>query len=222
MTDMQHVFKILARYKNKNCSSLVKLLSPLGDVEIIEDVNGGIEGCYGMTGKWRMKTTAWDILFRDLDEKYTWIIEDDVAMSQEAINKVFNHFKDKDVDLIAKSFFSEKEYPTWGWWAVNDYFDKDELCHSLNCFCRISPRLIKYVKQYKKENDGVGLFHEILFPVLAGRSKESLDDGIFSDYFKESSFSWDHSKVSLSNPDVHKFYHPVKGAKKHFEICNLK
>jgi hypothetical protein len=98
---MRNNFKILAREEGIKTDNLRKLLSPLGEVEIILDVEGDIEGHTGMTGRWRNSTTAWDILFKDLEEEYTWIIEDDVAFNKETIESIFNKFKFKETDLIS-------------------------------------------------------------------------------------------------------------------------
>ncbi len=98
---MKNVFKILARKEGVKTDNLRKLLSPFGEVEIILDVEGDVEGHTGMTGRWSDRTTAWDILFKDLEEEYTWIIEDDVAFNQQTIKSIFNEFKFEVTDLIS-------------------------------------------------------------------------------------------------------------------------
>ena len=94
---MKNVFKILAREEGIKTENLKKLLSPLGEVEVILDIEGDIQGYTGMTGKWNNNTTAWDILFKDINEEHTWIIEDDVALeSSKLLNKNIKFLKGVD------------------------------------------------------------------------------------------------------------------------------
>ena len=87
---MKNLFKILTREESVKTDNLMGVLSPFGEVEVIPDVEGNLEGYTGMCGDLRpedfeTRTTAWDLLFKDLAEEYTWVIEDDVAFNKKTI-----------------------------------------------------------------------------------------------------------------------------------------
>jgi len=221
--EMKNVFKILSRQKSVKTDNLKTLLSPLGEVKVILDVEGDIGGHTGMTGRWKSNTTAWDILFKDLEEEYTWIIEDDVAFNKETIEFIFNKFKSKEVDLISNWIKHYKDCSNdWGWWTLlNDFPDviASQTWKSLNCFCRISPNLIRKVKSFIKKHEK-GLFHEILLPTLA-ETREDFRAEEFKSYFDKSCYHWSQKKVLLDNIEDGRVYHPVKSDDKHKEICRL-
>lgn len=210
-------FKILAREEGVKTDNLKKILSPLGEVEVILDTEGDIEGYVGMTGKWTHKTTAWDILFKDLKEEYTWVIEDDVAFNEQTIKNILNSFAAEEADLISNWIRTKDEDVSWVWWYLNDHFKSTELWRSLNCFCRISPSLIKKVKQYRDRYNKF-LFHEMLLPSLAETKVDFRKHG-FGRYFENNNFNWSIPKVDLEKIEANKVYHPVKSDEKHTEIC---
>ena len=218
---MRNNFKILAREEGIKTDNLRKLLSPLGEVEIILDVEGDIEGHTGMTGRWRNSTTAWDILFKDLEEEYTWIIEDDVAFNKETIESIFNKFKFKETDLISNWVSHRGTSVHWGWWRLIKEFSDiraSQSWKSLNCFCRVSPNVIKKTKSFIKKNKK-GLFHEIILPTLA-ETRTDFRDTCIASYFEPNNYHWKKKKVQLGNIQGYKVYHPVKSDEKHTEICN--
>lgn len=214
---MKNNFKILAREEGVKTDNLKKILSPLGEVEVILDTEGDIEGYVGMTGKWKLKTTAWDILFKDLKEEYTWVIEDDVAFNEQTIKNILNSFAAEEADLISNWICAKYEHVYWGWWHLNDHFKSAELWRSLNCFCRISPSLIKKVKQYRDRYNKF-LFHEMLLPSLAETKVDFRKHG-FGRYFENNNFNWSKRRVKLKKIEANKVYHPVKSDEKHTEIC---
>lgn len=216
---MKNVFKILARKEGVKTDNLKELLSSLGDVEVILDVDGDIKGHTGMTGRWKNSTTAWDILFRDLKEEYTWIIEDDVAFNKETIESIFNKFKDEDTDLISNWIAPRHLCVCWGWWYKFDIsLPRRDHWRSLNCFCRVSPSLIRKIKEFRVDRKS-NLFHEISLPSLA-KTRTDFRDTCFSGYFELNNYNWDKKVVRLNNIQEYKVYHPVKSDKKHTEICN--
>ena len=218
---MKNVFKILAREESVKTDNLTKLLSPLGEVEIILDVDGNIKGHTGMTGRWKNSTTAWDILFKDLEEEYTWIIEDDVAFNKETIESIFNEFKFKEVDLISNWIAPRHLCVCWGWWGLIEEFTDiraSQSWRSLNCFCRVSPSLIRKIKEFRL-NRKRNLFHEISLPSLAKTRIDFRDEG-FAGYFELNNYNWDKKVVRLDGIEEYKVYHPVKSDEKHTEICN--
>lgn len=233
---MKNVFKILAREESVKTDNLRKLLSPLGEVEIILDVEGDIEGYTGMTGKWKDSTTAWDILFKDLEEEYTWIIEDDVAFNKDTIESIFNIFKFKETDFISNWVRHRNTCVCWCWWgllgprepnfkpnrvtksALFTDIKISESWKSLNCFCRVSPNLIKKTKSFIKKHKK-GLFHEILLPTLA-ETRTDFRDTCIAGYFEQDNYNWDKNMVKLGEIQEYKVYHPVKADEKHTEICN--
>lgn len=220
---MKNVFKILARQESVKTDNLRTLLSPLGEVKVILDVEGDVEGYTGMTGRWRSNTTAWDILFKDLEEEYTWIIEDDVAFNKETIESIFNKFKSKKVDLISNWVTHHKDCANDGWWKLLEEFTDvkaSQSWKSLNCFCRISPNLIRKTKSFIKKHKK-GLFHEILLPTLA-ETREDFRAEEFENCFDKSCFHWSRDMVPLNNIEDGRVYHPVKLDDKHKEICRLK
>jgi hypothetical protein len=214
---MENNFKILAREEGVKTDNLKKILSPLGEVEVILDTEGDIQGYTGMTGKWNNNTTAWDILFKDLKEEYTWVIEDDVAFNEQTIKNILNRFAAKEADLISNWIRTKHEHVYWVWWHLNDHFKSTELWCSLNCFCRISPSLIKKVKQYRDRYNKF-LFHEMLLPSLA-KTKVDFREDQFEGYFENSNFNWREATVNLNTIVGNKVYHPVKSDEKHTEIC---
>ena len=215
---MKNNFKILARKEGVKTDNLKKILSPLGEVEVILDTEEDIEGYTGMTGKWKLKTTAWDILFKDLKEEYTWVIEDDTAFNEQTIKNILNSFDSNEAELISNWICTKYEHVCWGWWHLNHHFKSTELWHSLNCFCRISPSLIKKVKQYRDRYNKF-LFHEMLLPSLAETKVDFRKHG-FESYFKNNNFNWYMPAVRLDRIVGSKVYHPVKSDEKHIEICN--
>jgi hypothetical protein len=220
---MKNVFKILARKESVKTDNLTKLLSPLGEVEVILDVEGDVEGHTGMTGKWRNSTTAWDILFKDLKEEYTWIIEDDVAFNKETIESVFNKFKFKEIDLISNWVSHRETCVCWCWWPLTKEFTDiraSQSWKSLNCFCRVSPNLINKTKSFIKKHKK-GLFHEIVLPTLAETREDFRAEGFYN-CFNTRYFNWSQSKVPLDNIKDGRVYHPVKSDDKHKEICRIK
>lgn len=215
---MKNVFKILAREEGIKTENLKKLLSPLGEVEVILDIEGDIQGYTGMTGKWNNNTTAWDILFKDINEEYTWIIEDDVAFNKQTIKNILNRFDSNQADLISNWIYGKRQDVYWYWWYLNHHFKDIELWRSLNCLCRISPNVIKKVKKYREQYDKF-LFHEMLLPSLA-KTKVDFREDQFEGYFENSNFNWREATVNLNTIVGNKVYHPVKSDKKHTEICN--
>ena len=219
---MKNIFKILARRESVKTDNLRTLLSSLGEVRVILDVEGDVEGCTGMTGRWKENTTAWDILFKDAEEEYTWIIEDDVAFNKETIESIFNKFKYKEVDLISNCVIHHTDSANDGWWKLLEEFTDvraSQSWKSLNCFCRISPNLIRKTKSFIKKHKK-GLFHEILLPTLAETREDFREEG-FSKCFAQSCFHWSRHKVPLDNIEDGRVYHPVKSDDKHKEICKL-
>jgi hypothetical protein len=216
---MKNVFKILAREEGVKTDNLRKLLSPLGEVEIILDVEGDIEGHTGMTGRWRNSTTAWDILFKDLEEEYTWIIEDDVVFNKETIKSILNEFKFEEADLISNWISPRRLCVCWGWWSIFDIgLPRKDHWRSLNCFCRVSPSLIRKVKEFRVSRKG-NLFHEISLPSLA-ETRIDFREKSFAGYFELNNYNWKKEVVQLDNIQEYKVYHPVKSDEKHTEICN--
>ena len=214
---MGNLFKILAREESVKTDNLIKVISPFGEVEVILDVEGDLEGYTGMTGRWLEHTTAWDLLFKDLAEEYTWVVEDDVAFNQETIKSILGTFKSDESDLISNWIYSRSERPRWGWWFLDHSFEESMLRTSLNCFCRISPTLIKKVKEYR-HGHGKFLFHEILLPTLSD-TRLDFKESQFRDCF--SNFHWSESKVDMEVVSESAIYHPVKSDDKHTDICKL-
>ncbi len=220
---MRNFFKILARGESVKTDNLKKVLSDFGDVEVIPDIKGDLEGYTGMCGdirqkNWQNVTTAWDLLFKDLTEEYTWVTEDDVAFNQGTIKNILNQFKNNESDLISNEIYSKHKHPNWDWWHLNDSIKETELWHSLNCFCRISPNLIKKIKQHR-DRHGKFTFHEMLLPSLA-ETRIDFRRSHFESYFNN--FSWKPSRIDLNTVVGDKVYHPVKSDDKHLEICNYK
>ena len=214
---MGNLFKILAREDSVKTDNLIKVLSPFGEVEVILDVEGDLEGYTGMTGRWLNHTTAWDLLFKELAEEYTWVIEDDVAFNQETIESILDTFKSDESDLISNWIYSRIEKTRWGWWYLGRSFEEAMLWTSLNCFCRISPTLIKKVKEHR-DGHGKFLFHGILLPTLSD-TRLDFKETQFKDYFNN--FHWDKLEVDLESVSEYAVYHPVKSDDKHTEICRL-
>ena len=214
---MRNIFKVLTREESVKTDNLKKVLSPFGDVEIIPDIEGDLEGYTGMTGRWLEHTTAWDLLFKDLAEEYTWVIEDDIAFNQKTIKSILDSFKSDKSDLISNGIYSKSKRPNWPWWCVNYCFKDPELWKSLNCFCRISPTLIQKVKQHR-DKYGKFMFHETLFPTLSD-TRLDFRKTQFKDYFNN--FHWAESKIDLESVSKSAVYHPVKLDDKHTEICKL-
>ena len=124
---MRNFFKIIARGESVKTDNLKKVLSDFGDVEVVPDIKGDLEGYTGMCGDlrlkdWETRTTAWDLLFKDLEEEYTWVIEDDVAFNQGTIKNILNRFKNNESDLISNAIYSKYEDTHWSWWHLNDNF----------------------------------------------------------------------------------------------------
>jgi hypothetical protein len=219
---MGNLFKILTREESVKTDNLIKVLSPFGDVEVIPDIEGDLEGFTGMCGDLRpedfeTRTTAWDLLFKDLAEEYTWVVEDDVAFNQETIESILEAFESDKSDLISNTIHPKSKRPRWGWWSLNYRFEEAILWTSLNCFCRISPTLIKKVKEHR-DGHGKFLFHEILLPTLSD-TRLDFKETQFKDYFNN--FHWDESKIDLNSGSNYAIYHPVKSDDKHTEICRL-
>lgn len=216
---MKNHFKILAREEGVKTDNLKKILSPLGEVEVILDTEGDIKGHTGMTGRWKNNTTAWDILFKDIEEEYTWIIEDDVAFNKNTINSILNYFKYDKNDLISNWVHPHGECICWGWWPlVEGMLPIATSWRSLNCFCRVSPYLIRKVKEFR-EKHGRYLFHEILLPSLA-RVNVDFRKMDFEECFSNKNYNWNKQIVDFSVIENDKVYHPVKSDEKHTEICN--
>jgi len=220
---MRNFFKIIARGESVKTNNLKKVLSDFGDVEVVPDIKGDLEGYTGMCGDlrlkdWETRTTAWDLLFKDLEEEYTWVIEDDVAFNQGTIKNILNGFKNNESDLISNRIYSKHENPQWPWWHLNDNLKDVELWHSLNCFCRVSPSLIKKVKHYR-DGHGRFTFHEMLLPSLA-ETRTDFRESHFGSYFNN--FCWNPSQINLNKVVDNKVYHPVKSDDKHSEICHYK
>ena len=192
---MGNIFKILAREDSVKTDNLIKVLSPFGEVEVILDVEGDLEGYTGMTGRWLNHTTAWDLLFKELAEEYTWVVEDDVAFNQETIENILDTFESDESDLISNWIYSRIEKTRWGWWYLGRSLEEAMLWTSLNCFCRISPTLIKKVKEHR-DGHGKFLFHEILLPTLSD-TRLDFKETQFKDYFNN--FHWDKSEVDLES-----------------------
>jgi hypothetical protein len=232
---MENIFKILTREESVKTDNLIKVLSPFGEVEVIPDVEGDLEGYTGMGGflpleknlptksrqglatSWKGNTTAWDLLFKDLSEKYTWVIEDDVALNQKTTKSILDLFKSDKSDLISNGISSKGGDPHWPWWYLNYRFKDPELWNSLNCFCRISPTLIKKIKQHRDEY-GKFLFHEILLSSLA-ETRIDFRETQLKNYFNN--FHWEESEIDLRSVSKSAVYHPVKSDDKHIEICRL-
>jgi len=219
---MENVFKIIAREESVKTDNLKGLLAPFGDVEVVLDVVGDIKGLTGMTGRWRNKTTAWDTLFKDLEEEYTWVIEDDIAFNKDTISAIFNCFKSDKSDLITNWVLPRKKDPNWGWWHLTNAFK--DICPSkswisLNCICRISPTLIRRVKDFVSKH-GKGLFHEILLPTLSDTRVDFRSIDKFKGFFEVNNFNWSQPAVNLDKIQGNKIYHPVKSDSKHTQICN--
>tara|TARA_B100001093_G_scaffold94971_2_gene87140 strand:+ start:2101 stop:2760 length:660 start_codon:yes stop_codon:yes gene_type:complete len=219
---MKNLFKILTREESVKTDNLMGVLSPFGEVEVIPDVEGNLEGYTGMCGDLRpedfeTRTTAWDLLFKDLAEEYTWVIEDDVAFNKKTIKSILEALESDKSDLISNKIHSKNKRPRWGWWHLNYRFEDFELLTSLNCFCRISPTLIQKVKQHR-DKYGKFMFHEMLFPIL---SDTKLDFMVthFREYFNN--FHWSESKIDLDSVSEYAVYHPVKSDRRHTDICKL-
>jgi hypothetical protein len=233
---VRNFFKILARGESVKTDNLESVLSIFGCVEVVSDIKGDLEGYTGMGGylpseeslpnksrkdlgaTWNSNTTAWDLLFKDLTGEYTWVIEDDVAFNQGTIKNILNEFKNNESDLISNEIYSKHKHPNWDWWHLNDSIKETELWHSLNCFCRISPNLIKKIKQHR-DRHGKFTFHEMLLPSLA-ETRTDFRRSHFGSYFNN--FSWKPSRIDLNTVVGDKVYHPVKSDDKHLEICNYK
>ena len=232
---MGNLFKILTREESVKTDNLIKVLSSFGEVEVIPDIEGDLEGYTGMGGflplekklpeksrqglatSWKGNTTAWDLLFKDLTEEYTWVIEDDVAFNQKTIKSILKTLESDKSDLISNTIHPKSRRPRWGWWHLNYRFKDSELFTSLNCFCRISPTLIKKVKQHRDEY-GKFMFHEILLPTLSD-TRLDFRETHFREYFNN--FHWAESKIDLESVSEYAVYHPVKSDDKHTEICRL-
>lgn len=220
---MRNFFKILTREESVETNNLRNILSNFGDVEVIPDIKGNLEGYTGMCGdirqkNWQNATTAWDLLFKGLADEYTWVIEDDVAFNHGTIKNILNGFKDNESDLVSNRIYSKHEDPQWPWWNLKDSLKDIELWHSLNCFCRVSPSLIKKVEQYRDRHGGF-TFHEMLLPSLA-ETRTDFRESHFGSYFDN--FSCRSSEIDLDTVMVNKVYHPVKSDDKHSEICHYK
>jgi len=232
---MGNIFKVLTREESVKTDNLKKVLSPFGEVEVIPDIEGDLEGFTGMGGflpleknlpeksrhglatSWKGNTTAWDLLFRDLAEEYTWVIEDDVAFNKKTIKSILEALESDKSDLISNTLHPKSRRPRWWWWHLNYRFEDSELLSSLNCFCRISPTLIQKVMQHRDEY-GKFMFHEILLPTLSD-TKLDFRETYFRHYFNN--FHWDESKIDLGSVSDYAVYHPVKSDDKHTDICKL-
>lgn len=216
-SQVKNVFKILSREEGIKTENLKNILSEFGEVEIVLDVEGDIEGYTGMTGKWKESTTAWDILFKNIEEEYVWVIEDDVAFNKNTIKNILNHYKSDTSELISNWIHPKQACVCWGWWHLKGPIENSKLWRSLNCFCRISPSLIRKVKQFR-DAYGKFVFHEILLGSLAETKSDFARTG-FKESFLNSNFNWNEGSVKLKQLEANKVYHPVKSDEKHTEIC---
>lgn len=236
-------FKILTRNINTKANNLKNVLSQFGKVDFVVDCDGDIDGFKGATGAWNGHTTAWDLLFQDdLEEEYTWVIEDDVAFNERSIEQILTRFDKEEVDLVTNWLSPMKSYKRWCWWGYKFHLTDEEAWYGLNCICRISPSLIRKVKEYRQTHGGF-MFHEIMLPSYAetrlsmSRACETHQppyDGPemvhVSDtqpFFEEANYHWwggiwDRDGVLQDHNNIpqDKIFHPIKDETLHTLICN--
>src|SRR5690606_36105980 len=118
-------------------------------------------------------------------------------------------------DLSALEFNSKVNEPDWAHWShAEGYFD--DPCRSFNPICRLSPRLIAVILEFRRIHKRF-LFQEVLFASLAAAHGLSVldwrKDEKVSNLFENFRF-----RPEISQP-CSGVCHPVKDEVLHRQIC---
>ena len=200
----------MPRARSTATDDLVRKLSPLGEVRLIEDIGPSRPGWDGLTGTTGLPCygiTSWDRAFEELDgSRPVWCVEEDVAGADfsELVAKVVA----ADPELAARDIVSRKIDPSWCWWKKSPFA---EPWKSHNPLCRLSARLVSRVLAYRATH-GHFTFHEILFATLA---EDRLDmTEVFPECFGEFTF-----RPVVTAEHGGRISHPVKDLDLHRRIC---
>lgn len=237
----QERFLILARVAGTMTEQLIRVLNPLGKVEVIVDrplgdsfasavtdrryihLNdgeaAGFGGLMSKSGPFP-KITAWSRAFAHLartleDEEAVWFVEDDVAGDVDSFAALVAATRAKQADLSALDIRTRHEDAHWPWWS---YADGILPCpaRAFQPLCRLSGRLIRAVLDFQKRHQRF-TFHEVLFASLAQEKGMS-----WLDWRKEGATK-DLVTEFLYRPDVARIHrgvsHPVKDPDLHRAIC---
>ena len=122
-----------------------------------------------------IEITSWDKVFyylKNYSKKYDyyWIIEDDIYLNKNKIEKNLENYKTNKSDAL---FFGwHKEYSKnekWVHWNLNkENFKKNELSAAITQIIRISDKFSKILLEFQNKNKKF-IFHEILFASLVSK-----------------------------------------------------
>lgn len=232
-------FLILAREAGPATESLVRVLEPLGRVEVMVDrmdeaatgdrryihiPDGEVAGYEGLMGRAAdlPPITAWSRalvhLSRTLEyHEMVWLVEDDVAGDAESFAGLVELTLSRNADLSAMDVRTREEDPGWYFWhAADGRFD--EPCRAFQPLCRVSPRLVREILRFREEH-GRFVFHELLFASLARRGGMSLldwnKDEEFGGFFPAFRYRPEVNAVTRG------ISHPVKDSRAHEAICSI-
>ncbi len=236
-------FLILAREAGTMTEQLVRVLSPLGQVEVIVDrplgdslasavadrryIHLGDEEAAGFGGLMSKsgpfpRITAWSRAFAHLaqtveEDEAVWFVEDDVAGDVDSFAALIAATRAKQADLSALDIRTRHEDAHWPWWSYADGVLPSP-CRAFQPLCRLSGRLLRAVLDFQKRHQRF-TFHEVLFASLAHEHGMTWLD------WRKDPATKALVEDFLYRPDVNRVHrgvsHPVKDPLLHHAICSL-
>lgn len=231
----QDRFLILTRNAGPAALNLQKILSVLGQTELIVDQaqaqrkglwypDQALKGYEKIMGGPQFPDlTAWSRALFHLeqslhDDESIWLIEEDVAGHPDAFKALVQHGQVHQPDLAALKYISPASHPDWHWWQHSpDLHWFKQPRSTFNPLCRLSARLVRAILKFRAQKQRF-TFHELLFASVAfAEEMQILDWAKASDCRRLFGyFRW--------RPEVQKFHpgisHPVKDPLLHAHICH--
>lgn len=227
-------FLILCREPDLKTKVLKAVLSKFGEVLVISDrlseeergmfyedsLMNGFE-LMNYFGDQRKAVTAWERAWKHLSEtvgdsvKPVWVVEDDVAGSEEYWEELIVSTEEVNADFSAFEIRTWEDDQHWEHWGLAaGYFN--QLARSFNPLCRLSPRLIMAVLEFRRQH-GRFCFLEVIFASLVREHGMSFFD------WKKDELLESITTEFRYRPNVTSFErglcHPVKNEELHREIC---
>lgn len=230
-------FLILTRRSGSAAERLVRVLKPLGKVEVVVDelpaveelpanqvwiAAEDVEAFVGATTPALPRTTAWERALAHLERSFNpkeavWFVEDDVAGEAEVFARLVAATRRLNPGLAATDVVSKGEEPGWHWWEL--LREEDGISEPWRAFlplCRLRPELVREVLNFRKAR-GRMLLHEILFASLAKSS------GMWCLDWKVHPGTAQHFGAFRFRPEVDRWVrgisHPVKDQDVHCAVC---
>lgn len=214
---------VLCRAPSARTSRLLALLRRHTSTDLVIDHGGTVpRDFHHLSARHRgdPRATAWERAFLHLHHhppaEPVWILEDDVAASPESFHTVFHAVSAAAPDLAACDIKSRPADPAWPNWRLAANFPPRPH-RSFNALCRLSPRLIRAVLDFRCAAGGFG-FHEILFATIAACHGMTLLD------LRTTADTRDHFQHFRFRPAIDRpvpgIAHPVKDDRLHHSICS--